>query len=161
MSWQIPDGLTLLMKEVAKMMKSRRMSGVTLLEIMLVLAVAAMVIVMSIRYYRNATNSQNSNVIISQINAMITAGEQIAQGAGGSFSSVSAANISAITGFTTTPFNTTYTVTGATATGYSIGTGTLPTQVCSQIASSIGTTNPKIAATCASGAVTVVYNSTL
>jgi len=52
------------MKEVAQMMKSRRMSGVTLLEIMLVLAVAAMVIVMSIRYYRNATNSQNSNVII-------------------------------------------------------------------------------------------------
>jgi len=92
---------------------------------------------------------------------MVTASEQIAQGVGGSFASVTATNISAITGFTTTPYNTTYTVTGASATGYTIGTGTLPTQVCNQVASSIGTANPKIAATCSSGAVSVVYNSTL
>ena len=54
------------------MMRSRKSSGATLLEVMLVLAVAAMVIVMSIRYYKNAQNSQNVNAILAQIQAIPT-----------------------------------------------------------------------------------------
>ena len=135
--------------------------GATLLEVMLVLAVAAMVLVMSIRYYRNATNSQNANLIIQQINTMIATAEALAQSAGGSFASLSAASITAVTGVTTTPYNTVYTVSSATPTGYIIGTGVLPLQVCTLVASEIGNTNLKITASCSGNAVSVTYNSAM
>jgi len=62
------------------MKKSLKSSaGVTLLEIMLVLAVAAMVIVMSIRYYRGASNNRAANDTIEQIQAIATAMDSLAQ----------------------------------------------------------------------------------
>lgn len=49
--------------------------GVTLLEIMLVLAIAAMVIVMSIRYYQSASTNQKINVTLNNITGIVAAGE--------------------------------------------------------------------------------------
>lgn len=56
--------------------------GVTLLEIMLVLAIAAMVIVMSIRYYQTAQSSNQANAFVSQIQAYVAAAENLSQNAG-------------------------------------------------------------------------------
>lgn len=52
----------------------RKMLGVTLLEIMLVLAIAAMVIVMSIRYYQQAASNQRVNSAVDIITGYVAAG---------------------------------------------------------------------------------------
>jgi type II secretory pathway component PulJ len=46
--------------------QARSILGVTLLEIMLVLAVAAMIIIMSVRYYESANSSQQANATLQQ-----------------------------------------------------------------------------------------------
>lgn len=56
----------------------KSMMGVTLLEIMLVLAIAALVIVMSIRFYSSASNSQKINAMISIVSALNAAAESCA-----------------------------------------------------------------------------------
>ncbi len=57
--------------------------GVTLLEIMLVLAIAAMIIVMSVRYYQSASQNQQANAFIEQVQGIAATVESYAQGAGG------------------------------------------------------------------------------
>lgn len=58
------------------------MLGVTLLEVMLVLAIAAMIIVMSIRYYTTAQNNQQANGALSLIQGIVAAADQLAAGTG-------------------------------------------------------------------------------
>src|SRR5690348_8673772 len=69
--------------------------GVTLLEIMLVLAIAAMVIVMSVRYYQSASSSQQTNAVLSQIQAITAAADSLAQGTG-TYSAATTSNITAL-----------------------------------------------------------------
>lgn len=71
------------------MKRLSRMLGVTLLEIMLVLAIASMIIVMSIRYYTSANLAQQSNAIFQLVVALSAAADNLAVGAG-SYSSVTA-----------------------------------------------------------------------
>src|SRR3954470_14535314 len=49
--------------------------GVTLLEIMLVLAIAAMIVVMSIRYYQSASLNQKVAATMDNVTGIISAGE--------------------------------------------------------------------------------------
>jgi Tfp pilus assembly protein PilE len=53
----------------------KSMLGVTLLEIMLVLAIAALVIVMSIRFYQQASTSGKINAALSQVQGIVAAVE--------------------------------------------------------------------------------------
>ena len=55
-----------------------RSSGVTLLEIMLVLAIAVMIIVISVRYYQAASASQQANTFLAQLYAIQTVADQLA-----------------------------------------------------------------------------------
>lgn len=61
----------------------KSMLGVTLLEIMLVLAIAAMVIVMSIRYYQSASTNQKINAAVNTVVAIVAAGENYLSANGG------------------------------------------------------------------------------
>lgn len=54
----------------------KTMSGVTLLEIMLVLAIAGIVIAMSVRYYTQASTNQKVTAGIAAVNAVVAAVEQ-------------------------------------------------------------------------------------
>jgi type II secretory pathway pseudopilin PulG len=73
-------------EDLAIMKKSfKTMLGVTLLEIMLVLAIAAMVIVMSIRYYQSANASQQTNAASSLMTAIVAAADGLSQ-SGGTYS---------------------------------------------------------------------------
>jgi type II secretory pathway pseudopilin PulG len=63
----------------------KSMMGVTLLEIMLVLAIAALVIVMSIRFYQSASNSNKVNAAVSQIQGIVAAAENYANANGGKY----------------------------------------------------------------------------
>lgn len=65
------------MKKLIKVMR-----GVTLLEVMLVLAIAAMIIVMSVRYYQSATSNQQANAVMGQVQAIVAAADQLAQATG-------------------------------------------------------------------------------
>jgi type II secretory pathway pseudopilin PulG len=56
--------------------------GVTLLEIMLVLAIASMIIVMSVRYYQSAGAAQQANTVLQQIQAIQAAADNTAQSTG-------------------------------------------------------------------------------
>src|SRR3990167_9644757 len=75
------------------MRKYASMLGVTLLEIMLVLAVAAMIIVMSVRYYQSASASEQANSMLEMVQAITAAADGIAQPAG-SYSGATTAAIS-------------------------------------------------------------------
>ena len=75
----------------------RSILGVTLLEIMLVLAIAAMIIVMSVRYYNTANTSQQANAYLQQVEAIVAAANQMSQGTG-SYSGATTSAIQAILG---------------------------------------------------------------
>jgi type II secretory pathway pseudopilin PulG len=71
------------------------MMGVTLLEVMLVLAIAAMIIVMSVRYYQSTVASQQTNATLSQITAIVAAADALSQ-ATGSYANIDTASITAV-----------------------------------------------------------------
>ncbi len=71
---------------------SKSMLGVTLLEIMLVLAIAAMIIVMSIRYYQAANQSQQANSFLEQVQGITATVESLAIGSG-TYSTITTANL--------------------------------------------------------------------
>jgi type II secretory pathway pseudopilin PulG len=109
----------------------RSVSGVTLLEIMLVLAIAAMIIVMSVRYYQSAQSSSQANSYTQQAQAIQAAAENLAAGTGW------AAGLPISTALPATwnqlPWGGTLTVV-TSATGFVITNGTAPnTQVCALI----------------------------
>src|SRR5438128_3196775 len=91
--------------------------GVTLLEIMLVLAIAAMIIVMSIRYYQSAGSSNQANAVLQQIQAITAMADNLAQ-TNGSYSSVSNGTLDPLLpgNSFTAPSSGKMTITGGTAT---------------------------------------------
>lgn len=123
---------------------SKSLLGVTLLEVMLVLAIAAMIIVMSVRYYQSASSSQQANAVLQQVQGIVAASDSLAQ-AKGSYSGANISN-SSITpllpaGGMTTPWGEPITVGGVTATTYTIDIGNVPSGVCSLLYSKLGTNN--------------------
>ena|SRR3990167_5274844 len=107
--------------------------GVTLLEIMLVLAIAAMIIVMSIRYYQSANASSQANALMQQIQAITAAADNIAQGAGGVYSTISTTTLMPLlpggsTAFTT-PWGQSIAITGAPS-SYNVTVPQIPPGVC-------------------------------
>jgi type II secretory pathway pseudopilin PulG len=112
----------------------KSMLGVTLLEIMLVLAIAAMVIVMSIRYYQSATSSQQANAALQQIQAVTAAIDSIAQGAGGyTTSNIASPNVLPLLpkNGLTTPWNSQITIGAPSSpTTYEVTVKSTPAAVC-------------------------------
>lgn len=108
-------------------------AGVTLLEIMLVLAIAAMIIVMSVKYYQSASTSQSTNAAMQSIQALTAAADGIAQG-DGTYTEVKEANIQAIAGTNTLnlPWGTTMSL-GASTGSYTVSLPSTPPAVCTSL----------------------------
>ena len=70
----------------------KSMLGVTLLEIMLVLAIAALIIVMSIRYFQSASTNEKVNAAVDTVTGIVAAGENY-NNANGSFSGITASSL--------------------------------------------------------------------
>jgi type II secretory pathway pseudopilin PulG len=111
----------------------RSMLGVTLLEVLLVLAIAAMIIVMSVRYYQSASSSQQSNAILEQIQAITAAADSLAQASG----SYQTGNVSTSTvlplvpnNSMTTPWGTNITIAVTSASVYTVTIDGMPSGVC-------------------------------
>lgn len=110
---------------------SQPMLGVTLLEIMLVLAIAAMVIVMSVRYYQSAQASQQANTVIQQLTAVTTSADSLSQGSG-SYSAVNSTNVGGLlsnVGGLVTPWGENITLKGGSTT-YTVTVTKTPASVC-------------------------------
>jgi type II secretory pathway pseudopilin PulG len=110
----------------------KSMLGVTLLEIMLVLAIAAMIIVMSVRYYQSAGSAAQANTVLAQLQAISAAAENLAQ-ATGNYQTAGISNgtvqpLLPANGLAT-PWGTTITV---SATASNIWTATIPSTPASQ-----------------------------
>jgi type II secretory pathway pseudopilin PulG len=112
------------------MKRLRHIAGVTLLEIMLVLAIAAMIIVMSIRYYQSATAGAQTNAVLSQIQGIIAASDQLAQ-ATGTYTGIDDTKLKPLLPNNTfnTPWGTTMTYTGS-ASSFVISVPGVPAGVC-------------------------------
>jgi type II secretory pathway pseudopilin PulG len=114
------------------MKKFASVFGVTLLEIMLVLAVAAMIIVMSVRYYQSANAAQQATSVFQQLQAIAASADSLSQGSG-SYSTVSSATIGPLisnVGGLNTPWASTITISSPTKTGYNITVADTPANVC-------------------------------
>lgn len=113
---------------------AQSMLGVTLLEIMLVLAIAAMIIVMSVRYYQSASASQQANDILQKITAITAVADGIAQGTG-RYTGVTSAAVKPMmpNQSMATPWGGgDITITGEAA-KYNVTIPGMPANVCSQI----------------------------
>jgi Tfp pilus assembly major pilin PilA len=140
------------------------MLGVTLLEIMLVLAIAAMVIVMSIRYYQSAANNQKIAAGLNTITAVVSAGESyLASGPSTGLTALSNGVLSPYLGgsMPASPWGGAVTVSGVSSTSYTVS---MPVSkdavVCTQLIAMISQ-NSKLnspAPTCAAGTLTVTVN---
>ncbi len=135
-------------------------SGVTLLEIMLVLAVAAMIIVMSIRYYQSANNNQQSNAFLQQVQGITATVESLAVGTG-NYAGITLASLTAMLPGGATALvapwggNLTY---APTANGFTLTAGTPPSvPVCTLVTNQLKTNNHyTVAANC--GTITYITN---
>jgi len=149
----------------------KTMLGVTLLEVMLVLAIAAMIIVMSVRYYQSANSSQQANAILQQVQGIVSAANTLAQ-AQGSYSAVSLGS-AALTpllpgGWNKTPWGETISVAATSSTTFTMNIGSVPSGVCPLLLSKLATDNhfeidgaPITTSTCTGSAVavTITYKS--
>lgn len=148
------------MNAIKKTMKT--MLGVTLLEIMLVLAIAAMIIVMSIRYYQSASSSQQANAIMEQVQAIVAGADSLAQSSGSYASANLSANLKTLlpSNAMAAPWGGTITITGATASTYVINIPNPPTAVCLLLTTRIKVNNHFTAGTCATGSpLTLTYTA--
>ncbi len=125
----------------------KSMLGVTLLEIMLVLAIAAMVIVMSVRYYQSASSSQQANAALQQIQGITAAADGLAQATGSyATASVSVSTLAplmpggAASGFIT-PWGTTITIGTPAASSYQVTLPGVPSGVCPLLKSKLAANN--------------------
>ena len=127
------------------MNKFTKQIGVTLLEVMLVLAVAAMIIVMSIRYYQTANSNQQVNALLQMTQGIAAAADSLAQKDGSySNSTVNSTNIKALMPNNSfgTPWGTTASFTSGGSTSYTVTFPSAPMAVCIQASSRLSA-NPK------------------
>lgn len=141
---------------------AKSMLGVTLLEIMLVLAIAAMIVVMSIRYYQAASASQQANAAIGQIQSIMAAVDNLGMNGGYNGVNVTTSNITAIVGSNNmiTPTGGTITYTANSATTYTLSVP-LNVGVCALVEAKM-TGNTKITTpACNNGTFSFTYNAAL
>ncbi len=137
---------------------SRSMLGVTLLEIMLVLAIAAMVIVMSIRYYQSASNNQKMAAGLNAVTSVIAAGESVL-GAKGSLATIATDALPYLpnNAMPNSPWGSPITISGAAATTYTIVMN-IPSSICPAFLSLVQQNNKLSTSNCSGNTVNVVVN---
>lgn len=135
--------------------------GVTLLEVMLVLAIAAMVIIMSIRYYQSSNASQQTNATMEQIHAIASAMDNIAQGGAGSYSDVTSATLEAVVGPNNmvSPTNAPITFSPIDATSYSVSIP-LSDVVCTSVLAKLQSQVKLTSTSCSGGTLSYTYDNT-
>jgi len=150
------------------MKRYRSILGVTLLEIMLVLAVAALIITLSVRYYQSATASQQANTLMTMIQGITASADNLAVTSGSyATAGVNTTSIQTLMPNQSlqTPWNTGITIAGGTATTYTVTIPSVPFNVCPLIITKLNGSTDKhytSSSTCsptAATSITYTYNS--
>lgn len=144
------------------MKRFSRMLGVTLLEIMLVLAIAAMVIVMSIRYYSSAQLSQQTNTVRAQIQALTAAMDNLAVGTG-TYAGISSGMVTSVMGGAqnmTTPWGAKITIATPLQSTYAVTIPSTPPPICKALSAQLAGNPRFVSATCTGTNVTYTYDAT-
>lgn len=135
--------------------------GVTLLEVMLVLAVAAMIILMSVKYYQSATTNQQLAALMNFVQAVTAAADSLSSGTGAynSTDGATAANVTSLMPNTSMmlPWGATAVYAPASASTWTLSLPSIPDAVCKQFLARYKA-NPKY--TVPSGCLTITYTST-
>src|SRR5262245_34594931 len=105
--------------------------GVTLLEVMLVLAIAAMIIVMSVRYYQSTQAANMANTVVGEVTNIVASMDSLAQ-ATGAYTGITQAQVQAVapSGSLTTPWGTAIGINVVSASSYTISLPATPANVC-------------------------------
>jgi type II secretory pathway pseudopilin PulG len=142
------------------MKKQIKFAGVTLLEILLVLAIASLIIIMSIRYYQTALNSNNSNVILEQVQNITAAADNLSV-AGNTYSGVSTTSVSNIAGAANmvTPYKSNIIISAGAPSTYTVTIPGLPKEVCASLAAKLKPNTKYTGVICSAGTVTYTYNA--
>src|SRR5665213_1344594 len=117
---------------------ARSESGVTLLEIMLVLAVAANILVMSIRFYQTAVANQQANAALQMILGISAAADSLKEATGSYLqANVNSASIQSLmpNNSMTTPWNSPILIPSLDNTIITIELTSTPVAVCKLLAS--------------------------
>lgn len=136
--------------------------GVTLLEIMLVLAIAAMIIIMSIRYYQSASASEAANSLMAQIQAITASADNISMGTAAGYSNVSTATLQNVlpggTASLSTPWGGSISMSSPSATSYTVTVTLVPANVCPLVVSKIAASSRfSVTSSCGATAASIVY----
>ncbi|MBV9575281.1 MAG: hypothetical protein JO149_01515 [Gammaproteobacteria bacterium] len=122
--------------------------GVTLLEVMLVLAIASMIIVMSIKYYQSATANQQANAFLAQMQAIAAAADQMMAATNSyatamSGSAISTSNLAALLPANSfvSPWGGTISISNVTGSSFQITLSTIPASVCQLVKSKLETSD--------------------
>lgn len=136
----------------------RDILGVTLLEVMLVLAIAAMIIIMSVRFYQSASTNQQVNGLIQFVQGVTAAADSLAQGTG-SYTSVNPADLTNImpSQNMNLPWGTVAQWTAGSETTFTLTLPSTPTATCIQFISRMAANNKY---TVPAGCASVAYDNT-
>lgn len=137
-------------------------AGVTLLEILLVLAISVSITLMSVRYYSSATSSMQTNQTLTQIQAITAAIDSYS--AGLSYANVTPSQIKAILpSFSTkTAWGEPIAIEHFTHSSYDVTLPKLPSSVCPLLVSKLATNNHyKIKGGCSDSAQDLSYTYVL
>jgi type II secretory pathway pseudopilin PulG len=137
----------------------KSVAGVTLLEIMLVLAIASLVIVMSIRYYGNARSAENINILAESTQSIAAAMDSLSS-TPGSYSTVTSAALTATVGTANmkTPYGSNITMSGNVGGSYVVTITSLPSAVCLGLVQKLKTNSKFTTPACTGTTVTYTYN---
>jgi type II secretory pathway pseudopilin PulG len=130
-----------------------KMAGITLLEVMLVLGVAALIIVLSIIYYNSAIANNEANSALEMGQAVISSADTFAAGPGG-LAAATQANIQATlpNNSLNLPWNKQMTITNITSSSITINYASVPVAVCSALQARLSASNSKVlCGTCPAG----------
>jgi Tfp pilus assembly major pilin PilA len=147
------------------MLKHRQaIAGVTLLEIMLVLAIASMVIIMSVRYYQSASLNQKINAAVDGVTGIVAAAESYlaSTGSNGALSGISSGQLIAYLPngvMPSSPWGGALTIGSGSTNGYIITIPNVPGTGCTALSSLLQQNSKLTASGCvaegSAGALTV------
>lgn len=138
---------------------TRSVLGVTLLEIMLVLAIAAMIIVMSVRYYQSATISNQVNMAMGEIQAITAGMDNLAIGSGSYVTNYTSLGSAIGSNNMISPTNGTNTVTSTIPTTYVV-TMPLNDAICVSVKTKLAASIKMTVPACSGGTLTYTYDNT-
>lgn len=109
----------------------RNLSGVTLLETMLLLAIVGLLVVLSVRYYQSSSATQKANQVVQQVQSVVSSVDSVTVGKG-TYSGINNSSILTLlpSSGLTLQWGGSITVTGSSTTVYTISISSVPKEVC-------------------------------